>query len=130
MLQIPPNCDVTLGLSRETTSEEGVIAWRMFADERFANPAGVIQGGFLSAFADSTMSTAVVLGLRGQKSNVMNVEMKISFVRAAKVGDSLLCKGRVIGGGTRVAFAEAEIFDGESRLVAKSSSTFVLSPRG
>ena len=30
----------------------------MVADERFANPTGIVQGGFLAAFADSSMGAS------------------------------------------------------------------------
>jgi acyl-coenzyme A thioesterase PaaI-like protein len=50
-------------------------------------------------------------------------------VRGASIGETLTCTARVIGGGRRVNFVEAEIVDGEGRLVAKASSTYLLTPR-
>ena len=54
-VQVPPNCDLTLGMVCVDKSTPGRSVWRMLADERFANPVGIIQGGFVAAFADSAM---------------------------------------------------------------------------
>jgi uncharacterized protein (TIGR00369 family) len=127
--RIPPNCDLTLGMTCVDKSEPGVTVWRLAAEEHLANPAGVIQGGFLAAFADSAMATATVTNLRGRRAHTANTELKISFLRAAPVGAPLTCTARVIGGGQRVTFVEAEIIDDAGRLVAKASSTYLLTPR-
>src|SRR6202034_343772 len=46
-LQIPPNCDLTLGLTCVEKGADATTVWRMRVDERFLNPAGIVQGGFL-----------------------------------------------------------------------------------
>jgi len=130
-MQVPPNCDLTLGLVCLDKSEPGRTTWQMEADERFANPAGVLQGGFLAAMADSAMgASAVTYATRdGRKVFSANAEMKTSFLRAVKVGTTLTCSATVISGGERVVFCEAEITDGDGRLVVKASSTYVVTPR-
>ena len=127
--RVPPNCDLTLGMTCVDKSEPGVTVWRMAAEEHLANPVGVIQGGFLAAFADSAMATATVTNLKGRRAFTANTELKISFLRAAPVGAPLTCMARVIGGGQRMTFVEAEITDGAGRLVAKASSTYLLTRR-
>jgi uncharacterized protein (TIGR00369 family) len=110
-------------------SQPGVTVWEMPAGEHLANPMGIVQGGFLAAFADSSMTTAVITNLQGQRAAAANTELSISFLRGAPVGARLTCTARVIGGGRRVTFAEAEITDNDGRLVAKASSTYLLTPR-
>jgi uncharacterized protein (TIGR00369 family) len=110
-------------------SQPGVTVWQMTPGEPLANPVGVVQGGFVAAFADSAMATATVTNLRGRKAYTANTELKISFVRAAPVGERLTCTARVIGGGQRVSFVEAEVTDSSGRLIAKASSTYLLTPR-
>jgi uncharacterized protein (TIGR00369 family) len=110
-------------------SQPGVTVWQLAAEEHLANPVGVVQGGFLAAFADSAMTTATITNLRGRRVFAANTELKISFLRAAPVGGRLTCTARVIGGGLRVTFVEAEITDKEGQLVAKASSTYLLTPR-
>ena len=127
--RVPPSCDLTLGMTCIDKSEPGVTVWRMAAEEHLANPVGVVQGGFLAAFADSAMATASVTNLQGRRAYTANTELKISFLRAAPIGTALTCTARVIGGGRRVTFVEAEITDADGRLIAKASSTYLLTPR-
>ena len=129
-LQVPPNCDLTLGMVCLDKSEPGRTVWRMPADERFTNPAGILQGGFLAAFCDSAMGAASVTWARGRKVRSANAELKISFLAPVLPGGNLTCTAQVISGGGRVAFVEAEVADDEGRLVARASSTYILAPRG
>jgi uncharacterized protein (TIGR00369 family) len=120
----------------------GRCTWRMQADERFANPAGIMQGGFLGAFADSAMGAAAVTFVQGRKVFAANAEMKISFLGPVPPGASLFCTAEVISGGSRVAFVEASVVavamayggdpgaEPEERLVARANSTYVFRERG
>ena len=128
-MQVPPNCDLTLGMVCLDKSEPGRTVWRMLADERFANPTGLIQGGFLAAFADSSMGAAALTFARERKVFAANAEIKVSFLKAVPVGATLTCTAYVISGGSRAAFAEAEVVDDAERLVLKASSTYLLRPR-
>jgi len=100
----------------------------MFADERFENPAGIMQGGFIGAFADSTMGAAAVTFTEGRPVIVANAEMKISFLAAVTTGSELSCTAEVVSGGGRVAFVEASVMAGD-RLVARASSTYLFKER-
>ena len=55
--------------------------------------------------------------------------MKTSFVAAARVGTLLECTASVVSGGSRVAFAEAEVVDATGANVARASSTYLLTER-
>jgi uncharacterized protein (TIGR00369 family) len=129
-VQVPPNCDLTLGMVCVDKSVPGRTVWKMPADERFANPVGILQGGFLAACLDSAMGAATVTWGRGRKVFSANAEIKVSFLAPVRPGGTLTCTSQVISGGERIAFTEGELVDDEGRLVAKASSTYVLSPRG
>jgi uncharacterized protein (TIGR00369 family) len=151
-LQVPPNSDLTLGMVCVDKSVAGRCTWRMTADERFANPAGTMQGGFLAAFADSSMGAAAVTFVRGRKVFSANAEMKISFLAPVTPGVVLTCTAEVVSGGSTVAFVEASIFAstrpagsgdtpaggaapadanvaGPGRLVARANSTYIFRSR-
>lgn len=128
-VQVPPNCDLTLGMVCVDKATPGRSVWRMLADERFANPVGIIQGGFVAAFADSAMGAASVTYARERKVFSANAEIKVSFLKPARVGSTLTCTAYVISGGSRAAFIEAEVVDDEGRMVAKATSTYLLTPR-
>jgi len=138
-MQVPPNSDLTLGMVCLDKATPGVCTWRMTADERFANPAGIMQGGFLGAFADSAMGAAAVTFVRGRKVFAANAEMKISFLAPVPAGAVLTCTAEVVSGGNTVAFVEASLWAGSGggagegdpaeRLVARANSTYILRSR-
>jgi len=130
-IQVPAPCELTLGMVCIDKAIPGHTVWRMVADERFANPAGTIQGGFLSAFADSAMGSATVTWARAAERKVYtaNAEMKISFMKAVRVGSVLTCTASVLSGGRRALFAEASVVDDSDSLIARASSTYILTPR-
>lgn len=135
-LQVPPNCDLTLGIVCVDKSEPGRTVWEVRAHERFANPAGVMQGGFLAACTDSamgaavvTMGAAVVTKVADRPVRVANAEMKVSFLRPVPVGTLLVCEATVVSGGSRVLFAEATVTVPDGTVVARASSTYLVSDR-
>lgn len=129
-VQVPPNCDLTLGMMCTDKSQPGRTTWQMTADERFTNPVGALQGGFMAAFCDSAMGAASITWAVDRKVHSANVEMKVSFLAPVRAGTKLTCTSQVIGGGSRTAFVEAEVTDESGKVVAKASSTYLLSPRG
>src|SRR5437879_9192894 len=88
-VQVPPNCDLTLGMVCLDKSEPGRTVWRMMAEERFANPTGIIQGGFLAAFADSSMGASALTFARERKVFAANAELKVSFLKPVPAGATL-----------------------------------------
>jgi uncharacterized protein (TIGR00369 family) len=129
-LQIPPNCDLTLGLTCVEKGDDATTVWRMRVDERFLNPAGIVQGGFLSAMMDSAMGASAVLSVRDRKVYVANTEMKSTFLRAVREGDVLTCTASVLKPGNVVAFLGARVLDDRGDLVATASSTYLIKERG
>ena len=142
-MQVPPNSDLTLGMVCLDKTTPGRCTWRMTADERFANPAGIMQGGFLGAFADSAMGAAAVTFVQGRKVFAANAEMKISFLAPVPPGPSSSARPRVVsgdrgglrrgqragpvtgpGGAARPGAGQAE------RLVARANSTYIFRERG
>lgn len=128
-LQIPPNCDLTLGMICIDKSAPGRTVWTMRAAEQFSNTAGTMQGGMLAAFADSAMGASAVTHLQGRKAFVANTDMKVSFLRPARIGALLTATAWVLSAGKRTAFLEAEVVDDAGTLVLKASSTYCYTER-
>jgi len=110
-------------------SVDGRSVWKMFADERFENPAGIMQGGFLTAFVDSAMGAAAVTTVRGRKVFVANVELKISFMAPVLTDSDIICTAEVVSGGSRVAFVEATVVDADGKMLARATSTYLIRER-
>ncbi len=126
---MPPNCDLTLGLTCTDKSVPGRTEWVVTPDERFANPAGLVQGGFLAAIMDSAMGASAVTAQGERRVLVSNTGMKVSFVRPVRPGGALRCVATVLKSGRTVAFVEARLRDEGGRLVATASSTYVIRAR-
>lgn len=104
----------------------------MTVEERFTNPVGILQGGFLAALCDSAMGASSITWAAGEgraPARSANAEMKVSFMRPVRPGTTLTCTATVVAGGARVAFVEADVVDGDGNRVARASSTYLLSPR-
>ncbi len=92
----------------------------------FTNPTGQVQGGFLMAMLDETMSVAGVVA-SNMTAFIPTLELKTSFFRPAMPG-ALRCVGRVARWGRQICFLEGELYDAEGRLVAKATSTAMPQP--
>jgi uncharacterized protein (TIGR00369 family) len=129
-VQIPPPCDVTLGMTCVDKSTPGTTVWTMVADERFANPVGAMQGGFVAAFVDSAMAATSVTANRDRKVYTANTDLRISFFKPVRGGSTLTCTATAVSGGRRVTFVEAEVVGEAGVGVARAASTFLLTERG
>jgi len=105
----------------EIDPERGTIKIQFDAKPQFANPVGNVQGGFLAAMLDDTMGPALVATL-GPDQFAPTLELKVSFLRPAKVG-TLLAEGRVVSKGSSIAFLSGELRDPEGELIATATAT-------
>lgn len=127
-LQVPPNCDLTLGIVC-VEKHRGRTVWEMRAPEQFANPAGVVQGGFVAAWCDSAMGATVVTHAGGRPVRVANTDLRTSFLRPVEVGSTLRCEAVVVSAGRRVVFAEATVVAADGAPLARASGTYLLLER-
>jgi uncharacterized protein (TIGR00369 family) len=113
-----------LGIS-DVAEEEGSAVVEMTPTEDMANTMGLVHGGMISALADSAMGRS----LRTIKPGVarsMSFDLKLSFISAAKVGETLRATGRVVHAGRRTAVTECRVEGPGGRLVATASATFAI----
>jgi uncharacterized protein (TIGR00369 family) len=97
----------------------------MTATEDMANQAGFVHGGMISALADSAMGRSVHTLTPGV-TRAMSFDLKLNFVNAAKIGETLRATGHVIHAGRRTVVTECRIDGKGGRLVATASATFVV----
>ena len=97
----------------------GTIEIGFTADERFLNPAGNVQGGFLAAMLDDTQGPAL-FAMTGGRVYAPTIDFSVSFLKPARPG-RFVGKGRVVSLGKTIAFTEAELFDESGELVARAT---------
>ena len=97
---------------------EITMTWR---DEMISNPkARVTHGGILGALVDVTADFMIAAKLGAPAPTV---DMRIDYHRAAMPGD-LKAVGRIIRIGGTFSTAEAEVFDGDGKLVASGRGLY------
>jgi uncharacterized protein (TIGR00369 family) len=106
----------------DVDTDEGTIRIQFFARPEFANPVGTVQGGLLAAMLDETMGPALVATL-GPGEFAPTIELKVNFIRPAKVGSVLIGEGRIVHRGGSVAFLSGELRDDAGQLVATGTAT-------
>ena len=122
-----PAASALLGWTlRAIDPKAGTIEIGFTADERFGNPQGFVQGGFVAAMLDDTHGPALFAQLDGELFPV-TVSCSVSFLRPARTG-RFVGKGRVVGRGKTIAFTEADLFDEVGEMVARGSFASRLVP--
>ena len=114
-----------LGMSVAETGE-GTAVVEMTATEDMANHAGFVHGGMISTLADSAMGRSVRT-IKPGVARAMSFDLKLSFIAAAKIGESLRATGRVVHAGRRTVVADCRVEGKDGRLVATASATFAVS---
>jgi uncharacterized protein (TIGR00369 family) len=119
--EAPPSAKLLGWTLRSIDPEVGTIEIGFTADERFTNPGGTVQGGFLAAMLDDTQGPALFGHTHGE-AYAPTVDFNISFLKEARPGQ-FVGKGRVVRMGKTIAFTEAELFDDSGDLVARATFT-------
>lgn len=111
---------------KEVSEEEGVAVIEMTPGREMANAIGVVHGGMISTLADSAMGRS----LRTIKPAVVrqvSFDLKLNFISAAKIGETLRATGRVVHAGRRTAVTDCRVEGPGDRLIATASGTFAIS---
>ncbi len=90
------------------------------------NPQGIVHGGIITAVAD----TAIGLALRSQLGAGLThrtAQLNVHFLAKGE-GNRLVGRGRAIHLGQRMGYGESEVIDGQGRLLARASGTFMVLP--
>jgi uncharacterized protein (TIGR00369 family) len=117
----PPSAKLLGWTLRDVDVAAGTIEIGFTADERFVNPGGTVQGGFLAAMLDDTQGPALFAMTNGAVY-APTIDFTVSFIKPARPGD-FVGKGRVVTAGKTIVFTEAELFDAEGDLVARGTFT-------
>ena len=118
-LPLPPAGRLLGWTLRAVDPAAGTIEIGFTADDRFLNPAGTVQGGFLAAMLDDTQGPAL-FAKTGGEIYAPTIDFHIAFVKPARPG-RFVARGRVVSLGKTIAFTEAELFDEAGDLVARGT---------
>lgn len=96
-------------------TDNGTVHMGFLADERHRNRRSIVQGGMLATLADRAMGLAVRLNNEGAPQTT--IQLDIHYVDAAKIGEFIEARCRVVRRTKHVLFVDADLVAGD-RLVA------------
>jgi uncharacterized protein (TIGR00369 family) len=124
--QIPPPPVAELVGFTPTFVMPGRVVFAYEPREEHYNPLGSVHGGILTTVLDTVMGCAVQ-SLLAEDISYVTIELKTSFVRPVTLASGpLRAEGTVVHAGSRVATAEAKLFDAEGTLFAHATSTLLV----
>ncbi|CAD5109227.1 PaaI family thioesterase [Zestomonas carbonaria] len=119
-----PRAAQTLGMKiLSVDPDSGELEAEFEGKDEFTNPAGNIQGGFLSAMLDDTMGPALS-SLLSEGEFAPTVNLNVQFLAPAKPG-KLHAIGRVVKRGGGVCYLSGELSQ-DGRTVATATATAVV----
>ena len=127
-LPMPP-CAKTLGFELlEADAAKGTVSIRFQAQPAFCNPAGQVQGGFLSAMLDDSMGPAVVIASQGERYPV-TISLTVTFLAPASPGP-IIGRAQVRQLGRTIGCVEASLEDAGGVELARAVASVRLMPLG
>lgn len=125
-LPAPPICEVMHFIL--TGVGDGEARFEGAPGNAHYNPLGSVHGGWSAAILDSALGCAVHSTLAAGEGYT-TVEFKVNIVRPIFAGSGkLVCEGRIVHRGKRIATSEAMLKDGKGRLLAHGVETCMIFP--
>ncbi len=106
--------------------EPGEVDVALDLEAHHMNLVGIAHGGLLATVADTATGLAFRTVLEPGTTHV-TTQLSVVFL-APGTGGTVVAHGRVVKGGRRFGYAEADLVDDEGTLVARASATFAVRP--
>lgn len=121
----PPPAVAAVGMELEDV-ERGRVVFSLVADELHENPMGTMHGGVVATLVDTAMGCAVSSTL-GADEAFTTLELKTNFLRAITTATGRVTAiGCVVHAGSKIAMAEAHVYDTAGVLCAHATSTCLI----
>jgi uncharacterized protein (TIGR00369 family) len=121
----PPPISATLDIKAHNVAQ-GCVSFKLTPAEYHYNPIGTVHGGVISTLVDSAMGCAIHT-LLPKGTAYTTLELKVNFLKPLKSDTGeVICEGKTIHVGGRVATAEARVVDSEGNLYAHATTTCLL----
>jgi acyl-coenzyme A thioesterase 13 len=102
----------------------GEVEVKFRVTSKLTNPAKILHGGLQCAIIDEVIGmTGATLGLN---HFLFAIDMKVDYLRQAKLGEDLHVKGRVIKKGRHIVNCIGEIYTEDCKLIAQAKSNLFI----
>jgi uncharacterized protein (TIGR00369 family) len=89
------------------------------------NRLSIPHGGVLATLLDSAAGFAAAYADDPERPRtVVTLSINVMFLGQARMGDTLVARGKRIGGGKSIAYAEAEVTTEDGRAIARAEAVF------
>jgi uncharacterized protein (TIGR00369 family) len=104
--------------------ETGLAEAELLITPEHCNPNGVCHGGTIFTLADESMGAAAH-SITPEGLVPTSLQVDVHYSRSAKPGDSLRVSTEALAHGRRTAVLESRVSDGQGRLVALLSASYM-----
>ncbi|MDF1563185.1 MAG: PaaI family thioesterase [Deltaproteobacteria bacterium] len=108
--------DATMGMRYLKVSADELIA-ELTVGEQHHQPYGLVHGGVHAGLIEAVCSTGAAVNVMPEGKSAVGLDNMTSFLRASRSG-TLRCRATPIHKGRRSHVWQAEVRDGEDRLLA------------
>jgi uncharacterized protein (TIGR00369 family) len=113
-----------------TAADDGRVEFRGTPGPDLLNPMGSVHGGWACTLLDSAMGSAVMSTL-DSASMYTTTQLTVNLTRTISVETGpVVCEGKIIHRGRKVATAEGQLRDAKGNLLAHGTTTCLILPRG
>ncbi|XP_015270216.1 PREDICTED: acyl-coenzyme A thioesterase 13 [Gekko japonicus] len=117
-----PGFDRVVSKMTVLSASAGKVICEMKVEEEHTNRGGTLHGGLTATLVD-VVSTAALMYTERQAPGV-SVDMNISYMSAAKIGDEILITAEVLKQGRSLAFANVDLTSkATGKLIAQGRHT-------
>lgn len=102
----------------------GEILYKMPITEKHLATPYAAHGGSISALMDATMGVCALSQVLPENKVVSTVELKISYLAPALLGDTMHTTASIVKSGHRILFVKGEMRNQKGELISIGSGTF------
>ncbi|KAK9957427.1 hypothetical protein ABG768_011674 [Culter alburnus] len=117
-----PGFDRVLSKVEILSASPGKVVCEMKVEEEHTNRGGTLHGGLTATLVDMISTTAIMYSERGAPG--VSVDMNITYMNAAKIGEDILITAQVLKQGRTLAFATVDLTNkANGKLIAQGRHT-------
>ncbi|XP_060798726.1 acyl-coenzyme A thioesterase 13 [Neoarius graeffei] len=117
-----PGFDRVLRKVELVSASPGKVVCQMKVEEEHTNRGGTLHGGLTATLVDVISTTALLYTERGLPG--VSIDMNITYMNAAKVGEDILITAQVLKQGRTLAFATVDLTNkANGKLIAQGRHT-------
>jgi uncharacterized protein (TIGR00369 family) len=123
--KMPPVAQMWRGELESHDPAAGILRVRFPTRAEYANPAGMVMGGIVTAMLDDCMGPLVVAQTGGAKFPA-STDLHTQFFKGALIGPPLVVEARIDRLGKSIAFTSAVLLNEKGEVCAKAVHTAML----